>query len=127
MQEIHIVDLRRLTQLVKEKYNYDLTNYAMSSFKRRISRILELYNFKGLDALTKKVEEDPVFFEEFLSEITVNVTEMFRDPPFWRELKEKIIPNILFEPPKNKYMACRVFIRRGSIFNGNPVKRDGHS
>ncbi|HBH21962.1 MAG TPA: chemotaxis protein CheR [Cytophagales bacterium] len=100
MQEIHIVDLRRLTQLVKEKYNYDLTNYAMSSFKRRISRILELYNFKGLDALTKKVEEDPVFFEEFLSEITVNVTEMFRDPPFWRELKEKIIPNILLNHQK---------------------------
>jgi chemotaxis protein methyltransferase CheR len=100
MQEIHIVDLRRLTQLVKEKYNYDFTNYAMSSFKRRISRILELYNFKGLDALTKKVEEDPVFFEEFLSEITVNVTEMFRDPPFWRELKEKIIPNILLNHQK---------------------------
>ena len=95
MQEIHIVDIRKLTEIIKSKYAYDFTNYAISSFKRRIIRILELYKFKSVDALGKKIGEDPVFFEEFISEITVNVTEMFRDPSFWRILRDKIIPNIL--------------------------------
>ena len=95
MQEIHIIDIRKLTEIIKTKYGYDFTDYAISSFKRRILRIMELYKFISVDALAKKIGDDPVFFEEFISEITVNVTEMFRDPSFWRVLRDNIIPNIL--------------------------------
>jgi len=100
MQEIHIVDIRKLTETIKTRYGYDFTNYAISSFKRRILRIVELYKFNSVDALNKKIEDDPTFFEEFVSEITVNVTEMFRDPSFWRILRDKIIPNILLNHKK---------------------------
>ncbi len=100
MQEIQIVDIRKLTETIKSKYGFDFTNYAMSSFKRRVSRIIELYKFSSVEALMHKILEDAVFFEEFISEITVNVTEMFRDPPFWRELRDKIIPNILLNHKK---------------------------
>ncbi|MDW7690316.1 protein-glutamate O-methyltransferase CheR [Flammeovirgaceae bacterium SG7u.111] len=99
-QEIEIADLRKLTQLVKEKYDFDFRNYAMSSFKRRIKRITELYKFKSVDALIDKLETTPSFFEEFVSEITVNVTEMFRDPSFWKVLRDQIIPNILLNHNK---------------------------
>jgi chemotaxis protein methyltransferase CheR len=95
MQEIEISDLRRLTEIIKEKYQYDFTDYAMSSFKRRIARIMEMFKFSSVEALIKRVKDDPVFVEEFVTEITVNVTEMFRDPSFWRELRDHIIPNIL--------------------------------
>lgn len=100
MQEIHIVDIRKLTEIIKTKYGYDFSNYAISSFKRRISRILELYKFNSADALAKMISDDPAFFEEFVSEITVNVTEMFRDPSFWRVLRDKILPNILLNHKK---------------------------
>lgn len=95
MQEIEISELRKLTEVIKEKYNYDFTNYAMSSFRRRIMRVVELYDFNSVEALITKIKDDPKFFESFISEITVNVTEMFRDPSFWRELRDHIIPNIL--------------------------------
>jgi chemotaxis protein methyltransferase CheR len=94
MQEIEIADLRKLTDLVKDTYRYDFSNYAMSSFKRRIQRIQELYKIPTVDQLCRKITDDPRFFREVLSEITVNVTEMFRDPSFWRVLRDKIIPNI---------------------------------
>ncbi len=95
MQDIEIADLRRLTEVIKEQYDYDFSNYAMSSFKRRIQRILELYKIHTIDMLIKKIREDKSFFGDFITEITVNVTEMFRDPSFWRELREHVIPNIL--------------------------------
>jgi chemotaxis protein methyltransferase CheR len=94
-QDIEISDLRRITDLVKEQYRYDFTNYAMSSFRRRILRIMELYKFGSADLLIKRLKDDKSFFDEFIAEITVNVTEMFRDPPFWRELRDNVIPNIL--------------------------------
>ncbi len=100
MQEIQIVDIRKLTEIIKTKYGYDFENYAISSFKRRILRIIELYKFQSVDALTKRIQDDPTFFEEFVSEITVNVTEMFRDPSFWRILRDKIVPNILLNHKK---------------------------
>lgn len=95
MQDIDIAELRKLTEVVKDKYGYDFTNYAMSSFRRRIQRILELYKFQNADTLIQKIGDEASFFEEFLSEVTVNVTEMYRDPSFWRELRDNVIPNIL--------------------------------
>lgn len=95
MHEIEISELRRLTEVVKDNYEYDFRNYAMSSFKRRIQRILELYKLPSVDMLIRRLKEEPRFFNEFISEVTVNVTEMFRDPSFWRELRDHIIPNVL--------------------------------
>ncbi|MEO1051702.1 MAG: protein-glutamate O-methyltransferase CheR [Bacteroidota bacterium] len=94
MKDIEIKDLRRITELVKDRYSYDFSNYAMSSFKRRVLRILELKQL-SVENLIKKIESNPTFVEDFLSEITVNVTEMFRDPSFWRVLRDDIIPAIL--------------------------------
>ena len=101
MQELEIAQLRTLTDLLKRKFDYDFSNYAMSSFRRRIQRILEIYKFASFEALLEKLNgSDEKFFHEFLSEITVNVTEMFRDPTFWLELRENILP-MIFEENRN--------------------------
>lgn len=98
--DIEITELRKLTQIIKDKYDYEFKDYAMSSFKRRIKRVLDLYKFKNVDKLINVLENNPDFFDEFVSEITVNVTEMFRDPTFWKVLREQIIPNILLNHNK---------------------------
>jgi chemotaxis protein methyltransferase CheR len=94
MQDIDIADLKRISELIYQKYNYDFRNYAMSSFKRRVLRIMELKKL-SVEALIKKLNDTPQFINEFLDELTVNVTEMFRDPSFWRIMREEIIPAIL--------------------------------
>jgi chemotaxis protein methyltransferase CheR len=94
MQDIDIADLKRISEFIYQKYNYDFRNYAMSSFKRRVLRIMELKKLT-VETLLKKLTDTPVFINEFLDELTVNVTEMFRDPSFWRIMREEIIPAIL--------------------------------
>jgi chemotaxis protein methyltransferase CheR len=100
VQDIDIAELQKLTSFIKEKFGYDFRDYAMSSFKRRIRRIIELYKFKSVDAVIEKLTKTPGFFDEFVSEITVNVTEMFRDPTFWQVLRDHIVPNILLNHNK---------------------------
>ena len=95
MKEIEIAEVRQLTEVVKSTYNYDFGDYALSSFKRRLSRVLEVHSHETIASLTAKVKSDPVHFKEFLAEITVNVTEMFRDPSFWRLLRDDVIPELL--------------------------------
>jgi chemotaxis protein methyltransferase CheR len=94
MQDIDIADLKRISELIHQKYNYDFRNYAMSSFKRRVLRIMELKKL-NVESLLKKLVDSPAFINEFLDELTVNVTEMFRDPSFWRVMREEIMPAIL--------------------------------
>jgi chemotaxis protein methyltransferase CheR len=93
MQDIDIADLKRISELIYEKYNYDFRNYAMSSFKRRVVRILELKKLT-LSNLLKKLTDTPAFINEFIDELTVNVTEMFRDPGFWKVMRQEVIPAI---------------------------------
>lgn len=93
--EIEISDLRKLTEAIRLYRNYDFTNYAMSSFKRRILRVLEIGQIPSVEHLIQKIREEEGYIDELLTEITVNVTEMFRDPSFWRVVRDHIIPNIL--------------------------------
>lgn len=92
--DIDIADLKKITALVYSKHGYDFRDYAMSSFKRRILRILELQSLT-VETLLRKLCEQPAFIVDFLDEITVNTTELFRDPGFWRLLRQQIIPSIL--------------------------------
>ena len=93
--EVEIADLRKITEVVKSRYKYDFSDYAMSSLRRRIQRIIDLYSLTSVSQLVEKIERDTAFFDLFLSEVTVNVTEMFRDPSFWREIRDHVIPSIL--------------------------------
>jgi chemotaxis protein methyltransferase CheR len=81
-----------------QRYGYDFSNYASSSFKRRVLRMLELKNIT-LEELLEKLS-DPSFLHEFLSDLTVNVTEMFRDPALWIILRDEIIPVIISVHPQ---------------------------
>ncbi|MCW5909486.1 MAG: protein-glutamate O-methyltransferase CheR [Cyclobacteriaceae bacterium] len=94
MTELDIADLKKITELILQRHGYDFRDYAMSSFKRRVLRILELGGLT-IDTLLKQLSDQPDYINDFLDGLTVNVTEMFRDPGFWRLLREEIIPGIL--------------------------------
>lgn len=102
MKEIEITEVRQLTEVVKKTYNYDFSEYALSSFKRRLVRVLEIDEHDSMGALISKIQSDPKYFRDFLSEITVNVTEMFRDPSFWRLLRDQVIPELSKVTPNLK-------------------------
>ncbi|MCS6823702.1 MAG: protein-glutamate O-methyltransferase CheR [Cytophagaceae bacterium] len=99
MQDISINDTKRICEVVKDKYGYDFTNYAMSSFKRRINRVMEIKKISTIDNLLAMIKNNQIAKDEFLHEITVNVTELFRDPSFWRALKQ-VIPNLFLNQQK---------------------------
>lgn len=94
IEDIEIGELRTLCQVIQEKYKYDFNNYAISSFKRRVIRFLELFKIANVPTLIERIKADPAFFKTFMNELTVNVTEMFRDPSLWRDLRDKVLPNL---------------------------------
>jgi len=84
-------ELQELINLVKETHGFDFSNYSKASLKRRLSRITTL-KIVGFKELKEALTNNPDFFRWFLNEVTVNVTEMFRDPSFYKALKSLVVP-----------------------------------
>lgn len=97
MLEVGIVETRNIIKAIAEKYHYDFSDYALTSFKQRLERIIELNNIKYIDFLIDKLLEDAKFFEKVLNDLEVPSTEMFRDPSLWRILRDDLIPSLMKE------------------------------
>lgn len=77
---------------IKSHYGYDFSGYSRASVYRRINRFLTHNHLSEVEELKKEVISDPFYFERFLQQITVNVTEMFRDPGFFLSLRKTVLP-----------------------------------
>ncbi|MCE6987841.1 protein-glutamate O-methyltransferase CheR [Dyadobacter sp. CY323] len=91
-------DIDLLLNDLFEIYGYDFTSYSRASLKRRIVRLCSLDKFPSFVELRYKVRSDPDYLKRFVEEITVNVTEMFRDPSFYKSLREDILPILGTKP-----------------------------
>lgn len=94
MTELGIVDIREIIKNIAGKYDYDFSEYALTSFKHRLEKLMIKNNLSSVDGLIKKLKNNKDFFDIFLHEISVPSTEMFRDPSLWRWLRDELFINI---------------------------------
>ncbi len=73
-------------------HGYDFTDYSKASLKRRINRLASLDKFPSFAELRYALRNNPDYVKRFIEEITVNVTEMFRDPAFYLALRNTVLP-----------------------------------
>ena len=92
-EDVHIL----LNDLL-ETYGYDFTEYSKASLKRRIQRLFTLDKFPSFAELRYRVKTDEDYLKRFVEEITVNVTEMFRDPSFYVDLRNDVLPVLATYP-----------------------------
>jgi chemotaxis protein methyltransferase CheR len=96
-----MIDDRELEVLINDIFEYhgfDFSGYSKASFKRRVDRLYQLDGFRSFSEFLSKVRSEPHYFKRMVEEITVNVTEMFRDPHFYKVLREEILPILATKP-----------------------------
>ncbi|HEX5551974.1 MAG TPA: protein-glutamate O-methyltransferase CheR [Chitinophagaceae bacterium] len=86
-----------LTDLL-DIYGYDFTDYSKASLKRRINRLYALDHFGSFAEFRYRIRSNEAYFNRFIEQITVNVTEMFRDPPFFKALIKEVFPVLATYP-----------------------------
>jgi chemotaxis protein methyltransferase CheR len=86
------IEIKVLLDAVKLKYGHDFTGYAGASLTRRIKKGLFEAKLDNISQLIPHIIHDRDFFNSFLHNLSVNVTEMFRDPPFFLSFRQKVIP-----------------------------------
>lgn len=90
--------LKELLESVKSVYGYDFTDYAEASVKRRSAHFMSTRKIESIEALGKILLSDEKVFEEFICQISVTVTEMFRDPAFYKSLREQVVKRLATYP-----------------------------
>ncbi len=84
-------DIKAFLEAFKAHSNYDFTNYSLKSLKRRVAKILSDSKL-SISELEEEIQNNPQFMEKVVMSITVNTTELFRDPGIWITLRDEILP-----------------------------------
>jgi len=90
--EIERVEIDLLLEAIYRRYGYDFRSYAQASIERRIRQFLPATGCESVSAMIPKVIHDAEFVSRLIRYFSIPVTEMFRDPPVYLALREKVIP-----------------------------------
>lgn len=92
------IEYRLLLEAVYLAYGYDFRSYSPASLKRRVAHHLVMNKLPDISRLQGLILRDRVAFSRLLNDLTINVTEMFRDPDFYRSFREKVVPMLHTHP-----------------------------
>jgi chemotaxis protein methyltransferase CheR len=104
-EKIEDIEIRLLLEALYHRYHYDFRNYAMSSIRRRLRQAREQLGFATISAMQERVLHDPDMLPRMLRYLTVQVSEMFRDPSYFRAIREKVVPHLRTYPSLKIWIA----------------------
>ncbi len=99
------IEIRLLLEAVYLKYQHDFRHYAVASLRRRIPKALEHFGLDTVSALQGRILRDAAAFRDLVPFLTVQVSEMFRDPAFFRAVREEILPRLRTYPTIRVWVA----------------------
>ncbi|HEY4212968.1 MAG TPA: CheR family methyltransferase [Steroidobacteraceae bacterium] len=99
------IEVQLLIEAVYLKYHYDFRHYARASLKRRMTAALSRFGCRTLSQVQDRIVHDPSAFSLLLDYLTVPVSEMFRDPGYFRALRQNVVPVLRTYPSLKIWVA----------------------
>src|SRR5450631_2367030 len=99
------IELRLLIDAIYHMYHYDFRGYAFASLRRRMKTAMGRFGCVTLSQLQDRVVHEPEVFAALLDYLTVQVSEMFRDPSYFRALREHVVPLLRTYPSLKVWVA----------------------
>lgn len=90
--ELEKIEINLLLEGIYRYYGFDFRNYVSSSIRRRIWYRIRAERLKSVSSLQEKVLHDPCVMERLLADFSIHISEMFRDPPFFKSFRKKVVP-----------------------------------
>ena len=99
------IEMQLLLEAIFQQYHYDFRGYSAASLKRRLGQAKEHFGCRTLSALQERVLHEPEVLPGLLAYLTVQVSEMFRDPSYFAALREKVMPHLRTYPSLKVWVA----------------------
>lgn len=99
------LELDLLLEAIFRQYHYDFRGYSRGSLHRRLARAQQRHACASLSQLQHLLLRDPAVFADLMGFLTIQVSEMFRDPAYFRALREQVIPHLRTYPSLKVWIA----------------------
>jgi chemotaxis protein methyltransferase CheR len=99
------IELKLFVEAVLLKYDYDFRNYAPASLKRRLQSAMTRFGCQTLSQLQERMLHEPQTFPLLLDFLTVQVSEMFRDPSYFLAIRQQVVPILRTYPSLKLWIA----------------------
>ncbi len=103
--KIDDIELRLLLEAIFQKYHFDFRGYSMASMKRRLGDAIKHFKCGTLSQLQSLVLHDDFTFPDLLPYLTVQVSELYRDPEYFRALRTNVLPHLATYPSLKVWIA----------------------
>ncbi|MDF2899986.1 MAG: chemotaxis protein methyltransferase CheR [Phenylobacterium sp.] len=104
-ESVEDIEIQVLLEALYQRYHYDFRNYARASIKRRLLQAKEQLDFASISAMQDSLLHDRAMLPRLLNYLTVQVSEMFRDPSYFRALRTKVLPHLRTYPSLKVWVA----------------------
>ena len=99
------IEVSLLLKALKDRYDYDFTGYAHASLKRRLMELKRYFDVQKLSDLIPSLLYDENVARTLITNISVPVSDFFRDPPVWNAFREEVLPRLDSFPFINLWQA----------------------
>ena len=99
------LELDLLLEALWRHYHYDFRGYSRGSLHRRLARAQQRHACESLSQLQHLLLRDPAVFADLMGFLTIQVSEMFRDPAYFRALREMVVPHLRTYPSLKIWIA----------------------
>ena len=103
--ELERIELDLFVQALGRRHGYDFSQYAPASLMRRVRQLVQTHHCTSISQLTTRLLHEPDFVPLVIQGLSVPVSEMFRDPPVFLALREKVLPLLASYPRINIWQA----------------------
>ena len=99
------IELDLLLEAIFRRYHYDFRGYSRGSLHRRLARARQRHDYESLSQLQHLLLRDPMVFADLMGVLTIQVSEMFRDPDYFRAIREQVVPHLRTYPSLKVWIA----------------------
>jgi chemotaxis protein methyltransferase CheR len=99
------IEVDLFLEAIYQKFHYDFRDYARASIKRRLKQACIHFRCNSVSMLQSRLLHEPSMLPQMLAYLTVQVSEMFRDPDAFLSLRRNVIPHLRTYPSIKVWVA----------------------
>jgi chemotaxis protein methyltransferase CheR len=104
-RELFDLEISLFLEAIYQRYRHDFRAYARPTLRRRLTQALTAFECQSLSQLQHMVLRDGTAFSRVLGYLTVQVSDIFRDPPFYQALRARVLPVLATYPSIKLWVA----------------------
>ncbi|MCA2011020.1 protein-glutamate O-methyltransferase CheR [Pararhodobacter sp. CCB-MM2] len=104
-QSLETVELQLFLEALYRRYHYDFRSYSASSLQRRAELACERLNCATISDLQRRLLHEPDLLPDIIDAMTVQVSELYRDPSYYAAIRRDVIPHLKTFPSLKVWVA----------------------